>query len=141
MDAIIQFISEQSILISAIIVVLALIIQEIIADKKGAESALTAEETAVMCFKGAKLIDIRDKEDYRKLHADTATWANASQLEMHPEKNLKAEKLYVFYCADGSKSEALAQLLRRKSGYKTYFIQQGFPAWTAANLKTKSGGA
>ena len=47
----------------------------------------------------------------------------------------------MFYCADGSKSDALAQLLRRKSGYKTYFIQQGFPAWTAANLKTKSGGA
>ena len=86
MDPIIQFISEQSILISAIIVVVALIIQEILADKKGAESELTAEESAVMCFKGAKLIDIRDKEDYRTLHADTAIWSNPTQLEMHPEK-------------------------------------------------------
>ena len=51
-----------------------------------------------MCFKGAKLIDIRDKEDYRKLHADTATWANASQLEMHPEKILKLKALCVLLC-------------------------------------------
>tara|TARA_B100001989_G_scaffold225400_1_gene180414 strand:- start:6576 stop:7001 length:426 start_codon:yes stop_codon:yes gene_type:complete len=141
MDPIIQFISEQSILISAIIVVVALIIQEILADKKGAESELTAEESAVMCFKGAKLIDIRDKEDYRTLHADTAIWSNPTQLEMHPEKNLKSDKTYIFYCSDGVKSGELANLLRRKSGYKTFFIAQGFPAWTAADLKTKSGGS
>ena len=114
MEDIVRFLNEQSIIVCAIIVVVALIIQELVSEKKGAKYELSPEEAAIMIFKGAKIYDIREKEEYRKSHIECANWHNEKQLEMHPEKALNPKKTYIFYCDNGNKSGELANLLRKK---------------------------
>jgi hypothetical protein len=59
-----QFLSDQTVIISAIVVVVALILQEFISDRRGSKYELTPEEATVRLYKGAKLVDLRDKESF-----------------------------------------------------------------------------
>lgn len=139
MEEIIRFLNEQSIIVCAIIVVVALIIQELVSEKKGAKYELSPEEAAIMIFKGAKLYDIREKDEYKKSHIEYANWQNSKQIEMYPEKTLKPKKNYIFYCNNGNKSGELANLLRKKSGFNTYFIERGLEAWQEEGLNIYKG--
>ena len=134
MEEIIRFLNEQSIIVCAIIVVVALIIQELVSEKKGAKYELSPEEAAIMIFKGAKIYDIREKDEYKKSHIEYASWQNSKQLEMHPEKTLKPKKTYIFYCDNGNKSGEIANQLRKKNGFNTYFIERGLNAWQEEGL-------
>ena len=134
MDQIFNFLSEQMVIVSAIVIVVAMILQELISDRRGSKYALTPEEATVRLYKGAKLVDIRDKESFRRCHIKGAVWHNIKQLEMTPDKSLRPTRSYVFYCSNGSQSGQLANLLRNKSGYKAYFISQGIEAWQDAGL-------
>ncbi|MAV29289.1 MAG: hypothetical protein CMF43_05750 [Legionellales bacterium] len=129
-----QFLSDQTVIISAIVVVVALILQEFISDRRGSKYELTPEEATVRLYKGAKLVDLRDKESFRQCHIKGAVWHNIKQLEMYPDKSLRPKRSYIFYCSNGTQSAELATLLRNKSGYKTYFISHGFEAWQEAGL-------
>lgn len=134
MEMMYQFLTEQMVIISAIIVVVALILQEFITDRRGSKYELSPEEATVRLYKGAKLIDLRDKECFRECHIKGAVWHNIKQLELYPDKALRPKRSYVFYCSNGSQSGQLATLLRNKSGYKTYFISHGMEAWQEAGL-------
>lgn len=136
MESILQFISEQSIIIAAILAVILLIVQEVLADKRGAQCPLSPEDAAVLLFKGAKLIDIRSKDVYQTGHIAGAVWHNPQHLSLHPEKTLRPQKTYIFVCDNGVQSGELANLLRQKNGYQTHYIQQGMTAWLAEGLKT-----
>ena len=134
MEEILQFVSEQYIIISAIVIVVVLIAQELISESRGSQYELTPEETAVMCFKGAKIIDIREKSQYKEAHISKAIWLSAKQLELYPEKALKPKQAYVLYCSDGNQSGELSRSLRKKSGYEVYFINEGMDAWRKAGM-------
>ena len=134
MDSILQFFGQQSILVSAIIVVIALIAQEALSEKKGSEYSLDPETVAVMLFKGVKIFDIREKDSFKESHIEHAKWQNAKQLEMNPEKYISPKKKYIFYCGNGNQSRELARTLRKKAGYETYYIEEGLDAWKRADL-------
>ena len=134
MNEVFEFIGDQIGIISAIVLVLALIIQEIISNQKGSKYEVSPEEAAVMMFKGAKIIDIRDKGEFKSSHIEHAIWASAKNLEMYPDKTLRPKKSYIFYCNNGNRSGELASLLRKKSGFETYFISHGLESWNEARL-------
>lgn len=134
MDDFYHFLADQSIIVFAIMVVLVLIVQEFIADKKSEKHALTPEEAAVMVYKGAKIFDLREKDDYRQGHIERAVNQKPKALELHPEKIMQPKQIYIFYCQNGNRSSELALLLRQKNGFQTYYIQQGLDAWLADGL-------
>ena len=143
MESILQFFGQQSILISSIIVVIALIAQEALSEKTQAKYSLDAETAALMLFKGVKIFDIREKESFKEAHIEHAKWQSAKQLEMNPEKYISPKKQYIFCCSNGNQSGELARILRKKAGYETYYIQEGLEAWkrakfTLINTRTKS---
>ena len=129
MQEIFQFISDQMVIIVAIIVVLLLILQEFLSDRRGSAFALSPDEAAVLLFKGAKLIDIRDKESFSAGHIKGAMRCNINQVEMYPEKVLRPKRTYIIYCSNGNQSGELSKMLREKSGYNTYYIADGITAW------------
>ena len=134
MQDVIQFLSDQALIISAIIFVVALILQEVISERRGSKYELTPEEATVRLYKGAKLVDLRDKQSFRRCHIKGAVWHNLKQLEMYPDKSLRPSRSYVFYCNNGNQSGELARLLRHKNGYKAYYISHGLEAWQEAGL-------
>jgi rhodanese-related sulfurtransferase len=134
MDNLYQFLSDQSVIIVAIMIVVTLIVQEILSEKKSAHYALSPEEAAVMVFKGAKIFDLRDKEDYRKGHIERAVNQKPKALELRPEKIMQPKQTYIFYCHNGHLSSELAQMLRQKNGFQTYYLQQGVDAWIEAGF-------
>ena len=129
MQEIFQFISDQMVIIVAIVVVLVLILQEFLSDRRGSAYALSPDEAAVLLFKGAKLIDIRDKECFSAGHIKGATRCNINQVEMYPEKVLRPKRTYIIYCSNGNQSGELSKMLREKSGYNTYYTADGISAW------------
>lgn len=129
MDSFYQFLSDQSVIVVAILVVLTLIVQELLSDKKSAQYALSPDEAAVMVFKGAKIFDLRDKEDFRKGHIERAVNQKRKALELHPQKIMQPKQTYIFYCHNGNLSSELANMLRQKNGFRTYYLQQGVEAW------------
>ena len=134
MDSILQFFGQQSILISAIIVVIALIAQEALSENKGSKYSIDPETAAVMLFRGVKIFDIREKASFKESHIEHAKWQNAKQLEINPEKYISPKKQYIFYCGNGNQSGELARTLRNKAGYQTYYIEEGLEAWKRAKL-------
>ena len=134
MESILQFFGQQSILVSAIIVVIALIAQEVLSEKKGSEYSLDPETAALMLFKGVKIFDVREKDSFKESHIEHAKWQNAKQLEMNPDKYISPKKKYIFYCGNGNQSGELARTLRQKAGYETYYIEEGLDAWKRAKL-------
>ena len=134
MDSIIEFLGQQSILVTAIIVIVALIMQDTLGETKSAKHAVDPESAAVMLFKGFKIYDIRDKESFGKSHILNAKLQNPAQLKSDPDKYMSDKHKYIFYCADGKKSSELAGSLRKKLNLEIYAIEDGLEAWKRAKL-------
>lgn len=79
----------------------------------------------------ALIIDLRERETYRKVHIKSAV--NIPYEELEEKKDLPIDKVLVFYCDRGGASMAAARKFVRK-GYRTRSVIGGFDAYRGRNL-------
>ncbi|MDY4693268.1 MAG: rhodanese-like domain-containing protein [Blautia sp.] len=79
----------------------------------------------------AMIIDLRDKEEYRKGHVKGAVNIPYSQIDEYTSFPL--DKILVLYCDRGSTSLLLARQLAKK-GFRTRSVIGGFQAYRGRNL-------
>ena len=79
----------------------------------------------------ALIIDLRDREAYRKSHVRTAK--NFPYEEMEEKIDFPKEKLLVFYCDRGGASLIVARRYAQY-GYRTRSVIGGFHAYRGRNL-------
>ncbi|MCD8153846.1 MAG: rhodanese-like domain-containing protein [Clostridiales bacterium] len=80
---------------------------------------------------GARILDLRDPEEYRISHVRGAE--NLPYRELEEIRGLSRENLLIFYCDRGGASIKAAKLLAEK-GYDTRAVVGGFQAYRGRNL-------
>ncbi len=97
-------------------------------------TSLSSAQAVRLINQGARVIDIRDQEQYETGHIVDAINIPASELAAHVDKKLKKAKSIVVVCDNGMRSgQAVATL--RKSGHDNAFnLQGGLAAWRNENL-------
>lgn len=128
-----QFIVNHWALWSAFLVVLFLIfITEWVAQKKKAKEISPQSTVTLMNNNEAVIIDLRDKDSFKKGHIIDAIQAKADDFEqpkMHQYKN----KTIILVCEKGVQSPEVAAKLQTQ-GYRPMVLAGGINAWQAADL-------
>ena len=133
---VIDFIQKHSALVATWFGLVVLLILEEMRNYKTQKYTLRPEDALVHIHKGSQVIDIRDKQSYKKEHIQHAQHAEAAFLLGNPEKTLKGGQSYILCCEQGGQAEEIAQTLRAKHGYKLYAIEGGLHKWKEAGLNT-----
>jgi rhodanese-related sulfurtransferase len=82
----------------------------------------------------AKLIDVRDHEEWAAGHVNGARSVPLEQFRANPDLELPPQSVLIFICAKGSRSLTAAKLAERL-GYETvYNVDGGTAAWVRAGF-------
>lgn len=96
--------------------------------------SITPEEARRLIENGAKLVDIRDRDEHAREHipgADNVPLAEIDRLEA-------GDCSVVFHCRSGARTEANAARLGAAAGAPCYLIEGGIEAWRRAGLEVKA---
>lgn len=89
-------------------------------------------EAFAMLSHGATLVDIREKDEWRREHVPLASHHPLSSIERHPPK---AAGAVIFHCRSGNRTTVNAQRLAAAvPGAKVYVLEGGIEAWRDAGL-------
>ena len=133
------FASDHLLLITAIIGVFILIILEELSAFSASKYQLEPEAAAIRIQKGARLLDVRNKESFNKTHIGNATWVKYEHLVNKPETLIDTNSTTILYCDSGTQSAELSEQLRKKHGFKIYFIEGGIQNWIDGGFQTTKG--
>ncbi|PYT01301.1 MAG: sulfurtransferase [Acidobacteria bacterium] len=112
--------------------------EAIAADAKSRIREVSVEEAQVRMNEGAKLIDVREDNEWETSHADGATHMGRGIIERDivqtfPEKDTEL----ILYCGGGYRS-ALATDMLQKMGYTNVFsMAGGWKAWKESGAPIK----
>lgn len=111
--------------------------EDIVNDAKSRIKEVSAEEAQKRMGSGAKLIDVREDNEWDAAHVTGAIHMGRGIIERDivgklPEKNTEI----ILYCGGGFRSALSADMLQ-KMGYTNVFsMAGGWKAWKDANLPT-----
>ncbi len=102
--------------------------------KAGGLTSLSSAQAVRLINQGARVVDIREQEQFNSGHIVDAINIPAAELASQVDKKLKKAKSIVVVCDTGTRSgQAVATL--RKSGHDNAFnLQGGLAAWRNENL-------
>jgi len=134
MGQIIEFTNNHPLLVASTLAMgLAVLFYEIRTRMQGL-TAISPAQLVRLINQGARVIDVRDKEQFESGHIVDAVNLPAGDLENHQVKKIKKTKALVFVCDNGSKS-GLSVEPWRKAGYESAFsLKGGLMAWRQDNL-------
>ena len=101
-------------------------------------AALPATQAHQALADGAVLLDVRERDEWRAVHAPQARHIVLSQLEDHLA-DLPADRPVVTVCRSGRRCAIAAKLLTRH-GYTASNLTGGMNAWGAAGLPVVTKG-
>jgi phage shock protein E len=111
--------------------------ERIVADAKSRIREVSATEAAEMQRSGAKLIDVRERDDFEKEHAEGAVHLSRGVLELKVEQLASdTDAPIVCYCGGGSRSALAAESLQRMGYTNVASLAGGYKAWKSAGLET-----
>lgn len=91
-------------------------------------------EAFAMLSHGAVLVDVREKDEWRREHIPIASHHALSTIERHPPK---AAGAVIFHCRSGNRTTVNAQRLAAAvPSTKVYVLEGGIEAWRDAGLPT-----
>ena len=70
------------------------------------------------------IVDLRDKEEFNKIHLSNSINISFEKLIIYPEKYLNKNNNYLLICDFGIKSKKTSEILN-KMGYHTYSLKNG----------------
>jgi len=112
--------------------------EAVVDDAKSRIKEITVDETQARMSKGAKLIDVREDNEWDQAHAAGATHMGRGVIErdiVHavPEKDAEL----ILYCGGGYRSALAADMLQ-KMGYTNVFsMAGGWKAWNDSGAPTE----
>ena len=139
MDQIGQFIINHWGLCVLLVSILILIfINERLVQKMRAKELSPQVAVALLNDDKAIVIDLRDKELYRKGHIINAIHASKEDFEQHRMDKYKTNAL-ILVCARGTESTALASKLRAAGFSEPMVLAGGITAWQSSDLPLVKG--
>ena len=134
MGKLIEFAGNHPLLASAtIIMVLAVLFYELRLKAAGV-AALSANQAVQLINKGARIIDIRDRDKFDAAHIVDAAHVAPAELEDYVSKKVKKAKPVVVVCDTGARSGQVIAALRRAGHSNAFNLKGGLTGWKAANL-------
>jgi len=97
-------------------------------------TALSSAQAVRLINQGARVVDIRDREQFDAGHIVDAINIPAAELADHAEKKLKASKSIIVVCDTGTRSGQAVATLRRSGYEKAFNLQGGLATWRNENL-------
>jgi rhodanese-related sulfurtransferase len=135
MDQIIEFAGNHLELVAALVVILVLLAQNLIAGGTGRDAVDPVRATELINHEDAAVVDVRPMADFHQGHIIGAInipmngFANQlKQLEKHKNRPI------VVNCRSGAQSAAACKTLRKQGFEKVYNLRGGILAWQNANL-------
>lgn len=102
-----------------------------------APASLAPQDVEAMRTTGkAALVDIRNSQDYRKLHASSAQWATRARLSQLSQSN--PDKALVLFADDPVAAQYFAEDAKTHGLTVLGLVAGGLKAWRAAGLATES---
>lgn len=135
MQDFINFISHHPMLFAATLVVLfILMIVELMRNRRNIFNLTPLQTTQKINHDNALVIDIRDKESYRKGHITGAISLPLQDIKDHPQKIEKYKgRSLIFVCSTGIESQKMAAHWL-KHGYNAYSLSGGVRSWNEAQM-------
>lgn len=121
-----------------VVVLLFIFINEALAQKKRAKELSPQAAVALLNQDGTIVIDLRDKESYRKGHIINALSASTQDFEQHRMDKYKSKSL-LLVCARGLQSATIATKLRAQGFSSPAVLAGGIAAWQQADLPLVKG--
>ena len=136
MDRLIEFASEHWMLVSALVIILLLLSQDLLKGfNKAFQFVQPNDATRLINREDAVVLDIRDTPDFEKGHILNAVHIPVKSLEEKLKKIEKyKEKPVIVSCRTGQQSHNACSLLAKKGFQKLYNLKGGVLAWQSANL-------
>src|SRR4051812_12046280 len=107
--------------------------QEYLKNVKGQSAETTVEDVAKRA--PAKLIDVREGEEWQEGYIPGATWIPRGKLELRIEDVVpERDAEMVLYCAGGNRSALAAKSLKELGYTHVTSLAGGFTAWKRARL-------
>lgn len=138
MEQVLEFAGNNTILVTAFLVVLSALIWNLIADPGGKNAVDPLTATSMINHEDAVVIDVRSIAEYKGGHIVNAInipmngFGNSmKQLEKHRDKPIVA------VCRSGSRSGAACSMLRKNGFENVKNLRGGMMAWENANLPVK----
>lgn len=134
MDQYIEFIGNHIFLFVALLVVIILLVQNLLADG-GKYNIPPGEATGMINRDDAVVVDVRPMNDFSTGHIINAINIPANTLQKQISRLEKEkEKPIIIACRSGSQSAAACKTLRKSGFEKVYNLRGGMMAWQSANL-------
>ncbi|MCW8847137.1 MAG: rhodanese-like domain-containing protein [Sedimenticola sp.] len=135
MQQLIEFITNHILLFSALVIVLVLIAQNLIAGFGGKQSIAPLQATQMINREDAVVIDVRPLSDFNNGHIVNAINIPTSALKNQISQVAKhKEKPIIVACRSGAQSSAACKLLRDAGIERVYNLQGGMLAWQSDSL-------
>lgn len=138
MEQVLEFAGNNTILVTAFLVVLSALIWNLIADPGGKNAVDPLTATSMINHEDAVVIDVRSIAEFKGGHIVNAInipmngFGNSmKQLEKHRDKPIVA------VCRSGSRSGAACSMLRKNGFENVKNLRGGMMAWENANLPVK----
>jgi rhodanese-related sulfurtransferase len=135
MEQLLEFAGNHIALVAALVIILLLLAQNLMADVGGKWVADPRRATELLNREEAVVVDIRPMADFSKGHIINAInipmngFKNQmSQLEKHKDKPI------IVACRSGAQSSAACKLLRSSGFEQVYNLKGGILAWQNGNL-------
>lgn len=123
---------------SLVVVLLFIFINEALAQKKRAKELSPQAAVALLNQDNTVVIDLRDKDSYRKGHIIHAISVSPQEFEQHNMNKYKSKSL-LLVCARGLQSATIAAKLRTEGFASPMVLAGGIAAWQQADLPLIKG--
>ena len=129
MDNILEFAANHPWLASGTVAMALIVLFYELSQKAGKIASLSSARAVQLINQGARVVDIRDQQQFDAGHIIDAIHIPAADLAAQIDTKLKKAKSIVVVCDTGTRSgQAVTSL--RKSGHDTVFnLQGGLTAW------------
>ena len=139
MQQLIQFLSYNWAMSAALIIVFFMIfINEIQFLRKKGKEVSPQELVSLINNENATVIDLREKENYRKSHIIDSIHATLEEFKDNKMSHYK-NKTFILVCDQGVKSASLALKLRGQGFENPLVLSGGMNAWQSEKLPTVKG--
>ena len=132
-DQIIEFSGNHMLLVTALVISILLLIQNLLAGNKG--NITPVEATEMMNHDDAVVIDVRPAADFSKGHIIKAINIPATNLmsQMNQLEKYKNKKI-IMSCRSGAQSAVACKQLGKKGFENVYNLKGGILNWQSENL-------
>ena len=132
-EQVIEFSGNHMLLVTALVISILLLIQNLLAGNKGNITAVQATE--MINHKDAVIIDVRPAADYSKGHIINAINVPASNLTNQLNQLSKyKDRLIIVSCRSGAQSAAACKQLIKEGFTDVHNLKGGILGWQSENL-------